>query len=94
MKNKRIDFSQCEFIEENMQFMTYIDFCNNKYIIKHLFEQLDDNGKIFYKWYVYANIHMKETFKNAIWDYLNGYDLNGIELMRITRIYKDTAEMI
>lgn len=83
-----IDFSQCEFIEENMQFITYTEFCKNRNAIRRMFNELDRNGKIFYKWYVYANVHMKEQFKNAIWDYLNGYDPNGMELMRIIRFYK------
>lgn len=86
--NKNIDFSECKFIHENMNFITYIDFCNNKNGIKRLYKLLNENGKQFYKWYVYANVHMKETFKNAIWDYLNDYDPNGFELMRKIKIYK------
>lgn len=84
---KDIDFKTCRFIEENMYFLTYNDFCDNRNIIKHLFQQLDKNGRLFYKWYVYANIHMNETYKNYIWDYLVGYD-DGINLMYKRRFYK------
>jgi hypothetical protein len=31
---------------------------------------------------------MKETFKDLIWDYLNGYDDQGKELMKKKRSYK------
>lgn len=84
----KTDFSQCRFIHENMWFITYTDFCMNRNAIKRLYEQLNEDGREFYMWYVYANIHMKENFKNAIWDYLNGYDLNAVELMRLLRFYK------
>ena len=84
---KDIDFKICRFIEENMYFLTYNDFCDNREIIKELFQQLDKNGRLFYKWYVYANIHMNETYKNYIWDYLVGYD-DGINLMYKRRFYK------
>lgn len=85
----KIDFSQCRFISDNMWFMTYIDFCDRRRHIKKLFEDLDSNGKEFYMWYVYANIHMKENLKNAIWDYLNDYDPHGLELLRLARFYKN-----
>lgn len=85
---ENIDFSICDFIEENMWFFTYYDFCDNRKCIKHLFDGLNKQQKIFYKWYVYANIHMNETYKNAIWDYLVGYDENGFELLRMRRLYK------
>lgn len=82
------DFSICEFIEERMWFFTYYDFCDHKEQIKTLFDFLSLNQKKFYKWYVYANIHMNESFKNKIWDYLNGYDEYGENLMRAKQIYK------
>lgn len=78
----KVDFSVCEFINENMWFFTYEDFCNNRYAIKRLFKGLDKNGRRFYMWYVYANIRMDENHKNWIWDFLNEYDLNGIELLK------------
>ena len=66
-----VDFSECEFINNEMSYYTYYDFCNNCSAIKRLFKKLTNNGKRFYLWYVYANTHMKEFHKNAIWDYLN-----------------------
>ena len=86
MENK-IDFSVCEFINENLSFYTYYDFCDNRKVIKKLFKNLNRNGKLFYMWYVYANIHMNETFKNAIWDYLNEYD-DGSRLLELKKIYR------
>ena len=68
-----IDFSDCEFIDDYMKFYTFYDFCDNRHVIKYLFRALDLNAKRFYMWYVYANIHTNETYKNAICDYLNDY---------------------
>ena len=82
------DFSDCQFINENMKYYTYYDFCDNCEDLKFLYNYLNKNAKLFYKWYVYANIHMNETFKNAIWDYLNGFDDEGFELMRLKRQYR------
>lgn len=66
------DFSECEFIGKEMWYYTFFDFCKNCSAIKYLFsKKLSNAGKKFYMWYVYANIHMNETYKNAIWDYLN-----------------------
>lgn len=65
------DFSDCKFINENMRFYTYLDFCDNCEDLKKKYLSSNENVRLFYKWYVYANIHMNETFKNAIWDFLN-----------------------
>jgi len=65
------DFSICSFIKEELNFLTYYDFCKNAKIIKAYYDVLEKNGKIFYKWYVYSNIHMDECYKNYIWNYLN-----------------------
>ena len=83
-----MDFSECRFIEEAMKYYTYFDFCDNRRTIRLLFNVLTEDGQLFYKWFVYANIHMNETYKNAIWDYLNGYDENGFELLRLKRLYR------
>ncbi len=83
----RVDFSECKFIEENMQFYTYIDFCNNCDAIKRLFHAMTDNGKIFYHYYVYANTHMKLNFKDAIIDFLYDYD-DKRNLMKLKKQYK------
>lgn len=84
---ENIDFSICDFIDEQMWFFTYYDFCDNRKEIKHLFKTLTPQQKKFYMWYVYANIHMNETFKNYIWDFLNDYD-RGEELMRAKTFYR------
>ena len=79
---KNVDFSICEFINQNMWFFTFNDFCENRYAIKKLYNELDTNGKRFYMWYVYANVRMQEKTKNLIWDFLNEYDPYGAELMK------------
>ena len=81
------DFSECSFIEQEMKFYTYDDFCKNRKEIKRLFESLSKNGRIFYRYYVYANIHMDLNFKNKIWDYLNDFT-NDTELIHLLRFYK------
>lgn len=71
---KDIDFSTCSFIRDELSFLTYFDFCKNAKILKAYYDALDKDGKIFYKWYVYSNVHMTEFFKDKIWDYLNNPD--------------------
>ena len=86
-----VDFSDCNFINEHMKFYTYYDFCDNSSAIKRLFDNyLSPNGKLFYRWYVYANTHMKLCFKNAIWDYLNGYDDEKYKLLELKKQYRVT----
>ena len=86
---EQYDFSICKFIDEEMWFFTYYDFCDNRHNIKQLFETLDKNQKLFYKYYVYSNIHMNETYKNAIWDYLNQFEeYYEINLLNLKRFYK------
>ena len=65
------DFSVCPFIKKELCFLTYTDFVHNAKILKWFYEGMDDDAKTFYKWYVYANIHMNEYFKDTIWTYLN-----------------------
>lgn len=82
-----MNFSQCRFIKENMWFYTFEDFYKNKAIIKKMFKQMNQDGKLFYCYYVYANVNIKETLKNAIWDYLNFDDIYyDLELSRLRRI--------
>lgn len=86
---KNTDFSACPFIKEKLCFLTYNDFCNNAKIIKELYEALTKEAKTFYKWYLYANIHMSEFFKDKIWDYLNNPDPEYYEtLMDSIRKYR------
>lgn len=70
---KKVDFSECEFINEEMKIYTFYDFCDNHRVIKRLFSKLNKNAQMFYMWYIYANIHMDLMYKNAIWDYVNGF---------------------
>ena len=84
-----IDFTQCEFIKENMNYLTYFDFCNSCYSIKAMYNQLNKYEKRFYKWYVYSNIHMEKKKKNAIWNFLNSNETEYyIELIDKKRKYK------
>lgn len=83
-----VDFSECRFIEDNMQYVNYYDFCDNCRAIRRLYEAMKPNGKVFYHYYVYANTHMKLCFKNAIWDYLNGYDDSMENLMELKKQYR------
>lgn len=86
---KDIDFTSCQFINEFLCFLTYFDFCKNAKLIKVYYNALDDNAKRFYKWYVYANIHMDEVYKNYIWNYLNSSDEQSyIDLLDRLNKYK------
>ena len=71
---KDVDFSVCPFIKNELCYLTYFDFCKNAKILKWFYENMDDDAKIFYKYYVYANIHMTEHYKNLIWEFLNSGD--------------------
>lgn len=71
---KDIDFTMCSFIEDELSFLTYFDFCKNAKILKAYYDALEKDAKRFYKWYVYSNIHMDENYKNIVWDYLNSDD--------------------
>lgn len=68
-----VDFSECEFINSEMKFYSYQDFCNNKRGIKRLYERLSKNGKLFYMWYLYSNTHLSMGQKNKAWDWINNY---------------------
>lgn len=65
------DFTYCSFIKNELCFLTYDEFCRNAKILQLFYEDMSKEEKIFYKWYVYANIHIDENGKNAIWEYLN-----------------------
>ena len=83
------DFEECIFIKKELCFLDYIDFCNNAKAIKELYKKLSYNGKIFYKWYLYANIHMKENFKDLIWEYLNNDEYSVyVEMINNINKYK------
>jgi len=66
------DFRECYYISNEMRFFSYKDFLINCNAIKHLYKnKLGKYGKIFYKWYIYANIDITMSQKNKIWGFLN-----------------------
>lgn len=81
------DFKQCRFIQKYMRFLTFYDFVKDCVYLKKAFDGMDDDGKLFYMWYIYANIHMTEHYKNVCWDFLNGYASYG-DLKYNERFYK------
>ena len=81
------DLSECNFLDKRLKYYTYIDFCKRRKSIKKAYQQLTTNQRQFYLWYVYANLHMTETYKNTIWDYLNDYDTDE-HLLKLRRWYK------
>lgn len=68
MTKKEIE--ECKFIDERMKFFTLNDFILAKDRIKVLYQSLND--PMFYKWFVYSNIHITLSQKDAIWKWLNG----------------------
>lgn len=72
---KDVDFTVCPFIRDELCFLTYTDFCHNARILKAFYQAMEDDAKIFYKYYVYSNIHMTEHYKNLIWEFLNNEDV-------------------
>ena len=68
---KDIDFSECKFIKEELRFLFCKDFYKDRYIIKREYDKLSTNGKIFYKWFLYSNIHSNLYQKDCMWDFLN-----------------------
>ena len=86
-KEVEMNFYECRFIEKEMWFDTYTEFCKCRRGIKRLYRGLRKDGKLMFKWYLYANIHMNETYKGYIWDYLNDY-IDETELLYRLRFYK------
>lgn len=72
MKDNGFDFTECDFINSEMKFYSYPDFCNNCNAIKRLYENsLSKYGKIFYRWYVFANVNITLQQKHKVWAFLN-----------------------
>lgn len=87
MKNE--DFSECKLINDILCFLTYDEFCKYKYFIRNNYKNLTKNGKLFYKYYVYANIHIDTLRKDRIWNFLNCEDFQtDFELMQALENYK------
>ena len=65
------DFTQCRLIEERMRYADIYDFANASAVIKARFKLLSSEGKLFYKYFVYAHVNTTPDEKNVIWDFLN-----------------------
>lgn len=66
-----VDFRECRVIKDCLCFLTFDEFCKYRKLIVKSFAELSEDGKLFYKFYVYANIHMELNYKDAIWSYVN-----------------------
>lgn len=76
------DYKECRFIDIEMRFTTFESFMQDAGAIKRLYKAL--NHKIFYKWYLYANIHISLNRKNLMWCYLND-DITYEQLVNLTK---------
>jgi len=81
------DFSDCRILDEILTFYTYVDFCNKSNLIKSKYQKLNDTQKMFYHYYIYANQHMTQTYKDRIQEFLND-DCTKDELDNIIKFYK------
>lgn len=68
---KIVDFTDCRFIENCMRYSDIKDFANISHILKARFKMMKPDGKLFYKYFVYAHTNTTENEKNIIWEYLN-----------------------
>ena len=75
-----LDYKECRFIDIEMRFLDFNSFLQDAQAIKKLYKAL--NHKLFYKWYVYANIHISLNRKNLMWSYLND-DITYEDLVRL-----------
>ena len=69
------EYKECRYIDNNLKFYTYRDFKRDAFYLRKLYDELPH--KIFYKWYIYSNIHLTEKQKNIAWAFLNhdvGYE--------------------
>ena len=70
------EYKECKYIDNDLKFYTYRDFKRDACYLRKLYDKLPH--KIFYKWYVYANIHLTMKQKNIAWAFLNhdvGYEV-------------------
>ena len=70
------EYKECRYIDNNLKFYTYRDFKRDAFYLRVLYDKLPH--KIFYKWYIYSNIHLTMKQKDIVWSFLNhdvGYDL-------------------
>lgn len=76
------DFTQCRLIEERMRYADMRDFIYNGHIIKARYHLLTSEGKMFYKYFIYAHINTTMKQKDAIWDYLNSDEQKYVNRLR------------
>jgi hypothetical protein len=81
------DFSDCRILDEVLTFYTYTEFCSRCNYIKYKYKKLNSNQKMFYHYYIYANQHMTQTYKDRIKDFLND-DCSQADLENIIKFYK------
>lgn len=81
------DFSDCRILDEILTFYTYNEFCNKSELIKSKYKDLNATQKMFYHYYIYANQHMTQTYKDRIMEYLNE-DCTKEDLDNIIKFYK------
>lgn len=70
------EYKECMYIDNNLKFYTYKDFKKDAFYLRALYDNL--KHKLFYKWYIYANIHLTMKQKNIAWEFLNhdvGYEV-------------------
>lgn len=82
-----IDISNWEFLDKDLKYYTFDEFCSKNRLIKYKFEQLTDTQKAIYHLYIYANQHMTQTYKDRIMEYLME-DCDEEELYKILQFYK------
>lgn len=84
-----VDFQECKVINECLCYLTFDEFCKYRKLIAKSFNDLSDNGKLFYKFYIYANIHMELNYKDMIWSYVNSPTVeNESDLLKLNLKYK------
>ena len=66
------DFTESRFIEDFMRYADIFDFVKMSNVLKTRYGRMSNEGKQFYKYFVYAHVNTTDAEKNAIWEYLNG----------------------
>ena len=71
------EYKECRYIDNDLKFYTYRDFKRNAFYLRALYDNL--KHKLFYRWYIYANIHLSIKQKDIAWSFLN-HDVGYTEL--------------
>ena len=59
-----------DIIDEYMEFTTYDDFYERRFMIKDRFEKLSKRDKSIYRLYIYSNRILSEKLADIIWEFL------------------------